>query len=78
MLEVANDYRGITVIYFENTSGEQIGVFDGLLFKHLVEIHDKQYGRCYGFTGYAESKEEYTTFLTPEATKALDKCLDSR
>ena len=46
--------------------------------KHLHEIADEIYGKCYAITGYADSKEEYTTFLTPESTKALDDYLEYR
>ena len=36
------------------------------------------FGKCYAINGYAGEIEEYTTFLTPEATIALDKYLDKR
>lgn len=78
MLEVADDLRTIATIHFENSSGGRIGLFEDLKIKHLKAIHDEKHGKCYAIIGYAGSKEEYITFLTPEATKTLDKYLESR
>jgi len=78
MLSVTTDLRTRALILFENASGGRIGLFDELKIKHLHQINDETYGKCYAITGYAESKEEYVTFLTPEATKALDDYLDYR
>jgi integrase len=78
MLSITTDLRTMAIIYFENASGGRIGLFDELQIKHLHEINDETYGKCYAITGYAESKEEYMTFLTPEATKALDDYLNYR
>lgn len=78
MLKVSDNLRITAVIHFENASGGRLGLCDGLLIKHLVPIQDASYGKCYAITGYADSKEEYLTFLTPEATKALDDYLDLR
>lgn len=78
MLSLADNLRTIAVIHFENASGGRIGIFEGLLMKHLVEINDEKYGKCYAIVGYAESLEEYITFLSPEATYSLDNYLDSR
>ena len=78
MLEVADDYRTIAAIHVEGASGGRIGLFENLMVRHLLAIDDEQFGKCYAMTGYAESTEEYTTFLTPEATIALDRYLDQR
>ncbi|UVF62224.1 site-specific integrase [Nitrososphaeria virus YSH_1032793] len=78
MLEVSDSLRTTAIIHFENSSGGRIGIFQDLKIKHLKEINDERYGKCYCITGYAGSKEEYITFLTPEATKALDRYLDTR
>lgn len=78
MLKVSDSLRITSVIHFENASGGRLGLCDGLLIKHLVPVNDTEYGKCYAITGYADSKEEYVTFLTPEATKALDEYLDLR
>jgi len=78
MLSITTDLRTRALILFENASGGRIGLFDELQLKHLHEINDETYGKCYAITGYAESKEEYITFLTPEATKALDDYLNYR
>ena len=78
MLEVADDFRIIAAIHFENATGGRVGLFENLLIKHLIEINDERHGKCYAIVGYADSKEQYTTFLTPEATQALDKYLNKR
>ncbi len=78
MLFVTTDLRTRALILFENACGGRIGLFDELLIKHLHEIQDSTYGKCYAITGYADSKEEYVTFLTPEATKALDDYFEYR
>ena len=78
MLSVATDTRSKAIIHFENASGGRIGIFDGLKIKHLNPIDDPDFGKCYAINGYAGEIEEYTTFLTPEATTALDKYLDKR
>jgi len=78
MLSVANDTRGKAIIHFENASGGRIGIFNGLQIKHLTAIDDPAFGKCYAITGYAGEREEYITFLTPEATIALDNYLNKR
>lgn len=70
--------RTLAVVHFENASGGRIGLFDGLKKKHLIPVNDEKFGKCYAINGYAESREEYTTFLTPEATEALDSYLQTR
>jgi len=78
MLSVANDTRGKAIIHFENACGGRIGIFNGLQVKHLTAIDDPDFGKCYAITGYAGEIEEYITFLTPEATIALDNYLNKR
>ncbi|WP_316506057.1 hypothetical protein [Nitrosopumilus sp.] len=55
-----------------------IGIFNGLKIKHLKEIDDETYGKCYAIIGYADEREEYITFLTPEAAKTLDQYFEKR
>ena len=78
MLLVANDTRSQAIIHFENASGGRIGIFNGLKIKHLKEINDETYGKCYTIIGYADEREEYITFLTPEAAKTLDQYFEKR
>ena len=78
MLDVCSNSKQRAIIHFENASGGRIGIFNGLQIKHLIVINDEDVGKCYGIIGYADEVEEYTTFLTPEATKALDDYLDKR
>lgn len=78
MLSVAPDTRAHAIIHFENASGGRIGIFNGLKIKHLVELNDNDVGKCYGIIGYSGEREEYITFLTPEATKTLDKYFNKR
>jgi len=78
MLDVCSNSKQRAIIHFENASGGRIGIFNGLKIKHLIVINDEYVGKCYGIIGYADEVEEYTTFLTPEATKSLDDYLDKR
>ena len=78
MLKVADSLKIIATVLFFASSGARLGVLNELHIKHLVPIPDEKYGKCYGVHGYANSKEEYWTFLTPEATGALDEYLATR
>lgn len=78
MLDVCSNSKQRAIIHFENASGGRIGIFNGLKIRHLIVIDDPDVGKCYGIIGYADEVEEYTTFLTPESTKALDDYLDKR
>ena len=78
MLSVAVDTRGKAIIHFENAAGGRVGIFNGLLMKHLIAINDPDVGKCYAIVGYAGEIEEYMTFLTPEATVVLDRYIDKR
>jgi integrase/recombinase XerD len=78
MLDVSDSLRTRAIIHFENSSGGRVGILSDLRMKHLKVIQDEKFGKCYSVIGYAGSKEEYITFLTPEATKALDVYLESR
>ena len=73
MLSVSNTLMQKAIVHFENASGGRLGIMDNLMMKHLKRIKD-----CIAITGYADSKEEYITFLTPEATIALDEYHDKR
>ena len=78
MLDVCSNSKQRAIIHFENASGGRIGIFNGLKIKHLIVINDPDVGKCYAIIGYADEIEEYTTFLTPEATIALDEYFDKR
>jgi len=78
MLSVCDSLRTRAIILFEASSGGRLGVIDGLKIKHLKEITDEKHGKCYAIVGYHDEKEEYITFLTPEATKSLDDYFNSR
>lgn len=73
MLSVATNLRTKAIIHFENATGGRLGIFEGLKIKHLIPIED-----CYAVIGYAGEKEQYTTFLTPEARRSLDRYIDLR
>ena len=78
MLRYCASPRSRAILFFEAASGGRVGVFEGLRMKHLITINDERFGKCYAIVGYAESREEYITFLTPEATKELDAYHESR
>jgi integrase len=75
MLEYSSaDRRTKAVIHFIAASGIRIGAFDGLKLKHIVEMPMG----CKAVLVYEGTTEEYWTFLTPEASKALDDYLNER
>lgn len=84
MLSVTKSLRNKALIHFFASTGTRPGalVDPVLCIKHLVEMpHPKNPAInkwCYGVKIYDESREGYWVFLTPEATSALDKYLESR
>lgn len=72
-----------TMIHFLASSGVRIGGMTSLKIKDIGYDEDsKQYLRkiedCYSVKVYANSQEEYITFLTPHASRVLDEWLISR
>jgi len=75
MLDVSNSKRNTALIHFLSSTGARIGVLDHQLqFKHLVDMGDG----CKGVLLYADSTEEYWSFLTPEASKSLEDYFEER
>ena len=73
MLRHTSELRTIIIIHFLAASGMRIGGMPDLQIRHLTRIEN-----CYAVLVYENSTEEYTTFLTPEATNLLDEYLDKR
>jgi len=71
MLDVTKSLRDKIVIHFLASTGSRpAGITDPVLkMKHLVKMPQN----CYGIKIYDESEEGYWGFLTPEASKALDR-----
>jgi len=75
MLNVSNSKRNSALIHFLSSSGARIGVLDHQLqIKHLVNMGDG----CKGVLLYADSTEEYWSFLTPESSKSLEEYFEER
>lgn len=74
MLDYAITIRNKALIHFLASSGVRIGAIQDLKLKHLGEM---PLG-CKSILVYEDSVEEYTTFLTPEASKVLDEYLQVR
>ena len=74
MLNATTPLKNRAVIHFLASTCVRIGAVPDLSFKHL---RDMPLG-CKMVTVYENSTEEYQTFLTPEATKALDDYLEER
>lgn len=74
MLQVKNlDLKAIALVLFLSASGVRIGAIPDLKLKHLTVIDN-----CKMITVYPDTKAEYMTFLTPEASEALDAYLNKR
>lgn len=65
--------RAKALILFLASSGVRLGSIPDVKIGHLEKIQD-----CYCVRIYAETRYEYLTFLTPEATYALDQYLKTR
>lgn len=74
ILETTTSKRNKAIIHFLAASGVRIGALIGLKLKHLAET---PHG-CKSILVYAGTKDEYTTFLTPEASKVLDDYFNDR
>ena len=69
ILSHTKNARNEALIHFLASTGARIGVFDhALLFQHM---HKMPFG-CTVILLYAGTIEEYWTFLTPQATNALN------
>jgi integrase len=73
MLETSNKKRTRALILFLSSSGCRVGVIPELKLKHITNIKD-----CKKILCYADTKDEYTTFMTPEASKVFDDYLEER
>lgn len=74
MLEFERVIRNKALIHFLAASGVRIGAISDIKLKHVVNFEEG----CKMITVYADSRDEYLTFLTPEASKALDIYLENR
>lgn len=74
MLSNTTDHRTIALVLFLASSGVRIGAIPDMKIKHLRKMDLN----CYGLTVYAGTKDEYFSFLTPEASEALDSYFDKR
>ncbi len=80
ILEVCKHPRDIALVHFLASTGiRPSGLLDPILcMKHLMFLPDPNHllsdvKYCYAVKIYDGSNESYWTFLTPEATKALDQ-----
>jgi len=73
MLDHTPHLRNQVIIHFLASTGCRIGALPELKIKHLTKMEN-----CYAVLIYEDSLEEYTTFLTPEATQKLDAYLERR
>jgi len=74
MLSACRYKRDKAIVLFLSSTGSRIGSIDGLKMKHIVEM---PFG-CKAIWIYADDKEEYWTFLTPESSEALDEYFKER
>lgn len=65
--------RARALVHVLASSGMRIGGLVDLKFQDIEPIED-----CYKIMVYAKTRHEYTTFVTPEARKALDEYLKVR
>ena len=68
------DVRAKALIHFLASTGVRIGAITDIKIKH-VKNRDED---CKSVCVYADDKEEYHTFLTPEASQYLDRYIEKR
>ncbi len=73
MLSFTTVLRTKTLIHFLSASGVRIGALEGMRFKDVIQIDD-----CKSVLVYPGTTEEYTTFLTFEASSILDEYFGKR
>jgi len=73
MLANTSKKRTKALILFLASTGCRVGVIPDLKLKHITNLEDCKQVLC-----YANDKEEYVTFMTPEASKAFDDYLEER
>jgi len=73
ILQNCKDLRNRAIVLFMSASGVRIGAFPYLKIKDIQPIED-----CKSVLVYSGEIDEYTTFLTPEATKAFDEYIEQR
>ena len=75
ILSSAKTKRNRALIHFLASTGSRIGVFDhNLTMKHLFDVGHG----CKGVILYAGFKEEYFSFITPEALASLEEYHEER
>ncbi len=75
MLDATTSKRNKAIIHFLASTGSRIGVFDyDLSMKHLKDMGSS----CMAVLIYADEKDEYWSFLTPEATNSLNDYFQQR
>jgi len=75
MLENTDSKRNKAIIHFLASTGSRSGVFDyDLTMKNLKDVGSD----CMAVLIYAGELDEYWSFLTPEATNALNEYFDER
>lgn len=75
MLENTNKRRSKAIILIFTSTGIRVG---GLCDLQIKDLLDSPREDCKCLRIYADEKEEYFTFLTPESTKALEDYLQER
>lgn len=74
MLDATRYKRDKALIHFLSSTGARIGSIEELSMKHLMNMPES----CKAIFIYEDDKQEYWTFLTPEASNALEKYLEER
>ena len=73
MLLSTKKKRTRSLVLFLSSTGCRVGVIPELKLKHITNIED-----CKKVVCYADTKDEYITFMTPEASQSFDDYLDER
>lgn len=74
ILGLTTSYRNKSIIHFLASTGCRIGALADLRLRHISNMSDN----CKAVLFYEGTKDEYTSFLTPEASSVLEDYLNKR
>ena len=77
MIQYASFRVRVMILIYSSTGIRRSALID-LKLKHLEKVETSQGIKLYKFRIYENTKEEYTTFCTPECANAIDQYIDKR
>lgn len=74
ILKNTSNLKHRAMIHLMSNAGVRVGSFEELRIKDIQDYKDG----CKSITSYGDDLKEYTTFITPEGSQAIEEYLESR